>query len=209
MASMLDEIEKGLKEKLKRQPMSSRALLDRLRLLDDSSRRTSQYQDPNYLPFYYYLSKVVFPKSVFNVGLDLGLPLCCFLTGCSSAERVLAFQKLDKSFYSPRIAVSNLKDVRPSGLLLDYYRGNIIDESLESKMSSGFDLVLVSSKMGGDEINDVLDVCWKSMNLDAVMVVDHLQEGSKSIGVFRSFCKVRNRSFAFFETRYGTAVVRK
>ena len=114
----LEDIEVGLKAKLSKQPISPRVLLDRLRMLDESSRKTSQYQDPNYLPFYYYLSKSIVPKSIFCFGLDLALPICCFLNGCETAKRILAFQKAGNSFYSPRVALSNIHDIRPSGISL-------------------------------------------------------------------------------------------
>lgn len=206
---MLESIEKDLNDKLRTQPISPKVLLDRLRLLDESSRKTSQYQDPSHFPFYYYLSKSTSPKSIFNVGLDLALPLCCFLMGNPGVERVLAFQKDDKTFYSPRIAVSNIKDIRPSGLSLDYYRGGILDEGLESKMDLGFDMVIVSSKMDSDEMNDVLDISWKHMNLDGIMSVDQVRSNPKVGEIFKSFCKVQNRTPAFVDTRYGTGIVIK
>lgn len=205
---MLDKIESDIRDRLAKQPISSRVLLDRLRILDESSRRTSQYQDPNYLPFYYYLSKFISPKSVLNVGFDLGLPICCFLTGNSTTERALAFQPADKSFYSPRIAISNVTDVRP-GIILDYYYGKILDGELESKMSKGFDCVIVSSKMNPDDLNDIMEISWRHMNLDAFLVVDHVSSNPKEGDIFRSFCKAKSRPAVVFPTRYGVGFTQK
>lgn len=209
LSQKLDHLERELNEKLTRQQVSPRVLLDRLNLLDEASRKTSQYQDPNYFPFYYHLSKSVHPKTIFQVGFDLGLPLCCFLAGCDSAEKVIAFQKRDGSFYSPRIAVSNIKIVRRSGLSLDFHLGDFLDESLESMISVGLDLAFVTCHVKDEELNDILYLTWKHMNLDGVLVVDHMRSNPKVFDVFKSFCKTQNREYVFFETRYGTTVVRK
>lgn len=206
---MLEKIEREVNEKLRTQPISSRILLDRLNLLDEDSRKTGQYQDPNYLPFYYYLSKSVNPKTILQVGLDLALPLCCFLTGSPMTERVLAFQKREASFYSPRIASLNIRKVRPSNISISFHLGSFLDESLESMISVGFDLALVTSRLKDEELNDVLYLSWKHMNLDGFMVVDHLGSSPRCLDVFKSFCKAQNRDYVFFDTRYGNVVVRK
>lgn len=206
---MLEVIEKQLNTKLKNQPISSKVLLDRLRLLDENSRRTSQYQDSTYLPFYYYLSCLVSPKSIFNVGLNLGLPICCFLTGNKKIERILGFQKKDDHFYSPRIAFSNIKDVKPSGLKLDYYFGSILDKELEIKLSLGFDFVIISSKIEADEFNNVLNISWDHLSLDGFLVTDYINSDSKTGNVFKNFCKSKNLDYLIFNTRYGNGIVRK
>lgn len=206
---MLEELERDVNYRLKRQTMSTRALLDRLHLLDEASRKTSQYQDPNYLPFYYYLARSSSPKTVFQVGLDIGLPTCCFLSGCPAVDRVVAFQKREGSFYSPRMAISNIKIVRASGLSFDFYLGSFSDESLESLISPGVDMTLVTCECSDDELNDILYSSWERTNLGGMIVADHMRSKPKSFDVFRSFCKTQNRDHIFFETRYGNALVRK
>lgn len=206
---MLDSIEKQLNIKLKKQPISSRVLLDRLRLLDENSRKTSQYQDSVYLPFYYYLSCLIKSKSIFNVGLNLGLPVCCFLSGNKEAERLLAFQKKDDFFYSPRIAFSNIKDIRPKGLKLDYHFGSILDKELENKLSLGFDTVIISSKIEADEFNNILNISWDHLNLDGFIITDYINSDPKIGNVFKCFCKSKNRECLIFNTRYGNGVARK
>ena len=176
-------------------------------MLDDASRRTGQYQDPRYLPFYYYLSKRVSPKSLLHVGLDLGLPSCCFLMGCESVERLVAFQMDKNAFYSPRIALSNIRDVRRR-LSVEYHHGRMIDREMESKMSGGFDMVLITSKMNDDELNETLDVCWNHLNLDGIMVADHAGT-PKAGGLFSAFCKAKNRPVVKFDTRYGNFATQK
>lgn len=206
---LIEDVESGLKSAFAAQTVSPRVLLDRLRLLDESSRKTSQYQDPNYLPFYYHLSKFFAPKSLLNVGLDLGLPLCCFLMGCKSAERVLLFQNAGRGFYSPRIAFSNIKDVKPKGFLLDYHRGSFSDEIMDGKMSIGFDMALITGSFGSDELREILEISWSRLSLDGLLVVERV-ESDKKVGImFKDFCKVHNRPHVVIGTRYGTGMTQK
>jgi hypothetical protein len=206
---MLEKIKQEVDNKLRAQTISPRILLDRLNFLDDNSRKTSQYQDPNYFPFYYYLSKSLNSKTILQVGFDLALPLCCFLTGSPSTERVLAFQKKESSFYSPRIASLNIKKVRPSNFSVSFHFGSFLDKPFESMISSGFDLALITCKLKDDELNDILYLSWKYMKLDGFILVDHMKSNLKCFEVFKSFCKVQNRDFVLFETRYGNTLVRK
>lgn len=206
---IVEELEPKLREILRKQPMPPRVLLDRLRLLDENSRKTSQYQDPNYLPFYYHLSKFFTPKSLMDVGLDLGLPLCCFLAGCRSAEGAVLFQRRDKNFYSPRIAMSNIRDVSPRGFKTEFHHGIISDADLDAKMSGGLDLVLVTGSFGADEMREILDVCWGRMRLDGVLVADRVNSDRKVGEVFKDFCKVQNRPCIVFDTRYGNGMTQK
>jgi hypothetical protein len=200
----MEEIQRELGLKLSRQAISPRVLLDRLRMLDDNSRKTGQYQDPNYLPFYYHLSKFFSPKSVLNVGLDLGLPLCCFISGGVVPERICLFQRRDESFYSPRIAISNIRDVAPKASPL-YHRGLISDREIVG--FGGLDMVLVTGRYDCDEVREVLDVCWELLNLDGVVVLDHAR--GKAGEVFDSFCRAQNRPHVRFDTRYGHSTTQK
>lgn len=206
---LVEEVEPELREVLRRQPMPPRVLLDKLRLLDENSRKTSQYQDPNYLPFYYHLSKFFSPRRVMGVGLDLGLPLCCFLAGCRSADGAVLFQRRDRNFYSPRIAMSNIKDIAPRGFVADYHYGLISDAELDAKMSPGFDMVLLTGTFGSDEVREMLEVCWGRMRLDGILVADRVNSDRKVGEVFRDFCKVQNRPCIVFDTRYGNGITQK
>lgn len=201
---LVEEIQKDLSLKLSRQAVSPRVLLDRLRMLDEDSRKTGQYQDPNYLPFYYHLSKFFSPKSVLNVGLDLGLPICCFLAGGPRPEGVFLFQRRSEAFYSPRIALSNVRDVMPKASPV-YHNGLISDETLAR--FAGLDMVLVTGRYDCDEVREILDTCWGLLNLDGVLVLDHSH--GKNSDVFSSFCKAQNRPHVMFDTRYGHSLTQK
>ena len=73
----LEDIRDKLEDDLQKQVVSSRILLDRLRLIDEDSRKTAAYLDPNYAGFYYHLGKYIKPQNVIEFGFNLGL-----LTGC-------------------------------------------------------------------------------------------------------------------------------
>lgn len=206
---MLEEIADNIRQKLKNQHVPPRILLDRFRLIDENSRRSGQYLDPNYLPFYYHLSKFVHPKEILHVGLDLGLPSCCFLLGSKSVTGVLGFQRKSKFFYSPRIAVSNMRDVKGKKLNVGFHYGSILDDDMQKKMSGGVDLVLITERCSHDQISETLEVCWERTRLDGFLVVDHIS-GKDGFGdVCRNFCKSKNAPFIDLATRYGTMIIRK
>jgi len=199
----------SLDKKLKSQIINPRVLLDRLRLIDDNSRKSSQYQDPNYLPFYYYLSKFIFPKNIVHVGLDLAFPSCCFLQGSKTTESILCFQKQKKSFYSPRLAISNIRDIKGKKIEIDYYYGNVNDLNFIKKLQKNFDLFMITENCGNDDLNEFLDIFWQYLNLDGFIVVDHIKSEKDKSKIFSSFCKGKNRSYKEFDTRYGTGLVQK
>ena len=205
----IEEIHKKVQSKLQNQLITSKVLLDRLRLIDESSRKSGQYQDPRHLPFYYYLARAMEASSVLHIGFDLGLPLCCFLQGSPSTGRILGFQRRNKDFYSPRLALSNLKDVKGKGFDAECYHGGILDPELHALMSKGFDLVLITERLNSDQLSETLDVCWNYLRTDGFLVVDHAKS-DKSMGeVFSSFCNAKNCPFVLFETRYGAGLTQK
>lgn len=204
-----EDLTKLLGEKMRAQHITPRVLLDRLRLIDDQSRHSSQYQDPNYLPLYYHLAKFVHPKNILNVGLDLGLPLCCFLQGSTSVEAATCFQRLEDRFYSPRLAVANVRDIKGRRFPVEFYHGSMLDQKMQQIMSSGFDLILVTENCDADHMKEILEICWGHLNLDGYMVLDRT-ESNKSFGeIFSDVCKSHNRASHAVKTRYGTLLVQK
>lgn len=205
----VEEIVSSVRSKLKAQTVPPRILLDRLRLVDEDSRKSSQYNDPNYLPFYYHISKFIQPSRMLQIGLGLGLQACCFLQGAKSVKSLLALQRPVKGFYSPRLALSNLRDVKNKDLVVEYYYGEILDEVFINRMRVGFDLVLVTEKSHGDQAQETLEICWEHLKLDGCIIIDYV-ESNRDIGeVFRDFCKAKNRECVLFKTRYGTGMIQK
>lgn len=195
-----DELSSGL--------LGTNVLIGRLRLIDEDSRRSPQYQDPKYLPFYYHISKRICPESVLNIGFNLALPLCCFLRGSSSVKSAFGFQAASEEFYSPRLAIANIKDIKGRRFPVDFHSGKVTDEPFARKISLGTDLAMITEKVGSDLI-DILEVCWQGLNLDGFLVLDKAPPGSPEGKLFSDFCKSKNRDFIFFNTRYGTALSMK
>lgn len=188
--------------------LGTSVLLGHLRLIDEDSRKSPQYQDPKYLPFYYHLAKHINPSSVLNVGLNLALPLCCFLKGSSSATSAIGLQLRSSDFYSPRLALANIRDVKGRKFSMDFHYGNVTDEELARKVSAGVDFVMITEKVGTNLI-DVLEVCWQNLNLDGFVVLDRAPPESPDGRLFSDFCRSKNRDVIFFGTRYGTALAMK
>lgn len=204
----LDEIGRVLKDKLRKQHIPPRILLDRLRLIDEGSRRSGQYLDPNYLPFYYHLSGLIQPRDILHVGLDLGLPSCCFLLGSKSASGMTCLQRRSSVFYSPRMALSNIRDVKGRKFPIEFHHGSIIDEEMQRKMKGGFDLVLITERTTPDELQEVLDVAWDGLRTDGFVVADHMTDKERN-RVFADFCRGEGVSFLEVPTRYGVSITQK
>lgn len=206
---MNHEIYNSINKKLKSQIISPRILLDKLRLIDEDSRKSSQYQDHNYLPFYYYLSRFIFPKNIVHIGLDLALPSCCFLQGSKSADFIFGFQKASNIFYSPRLAFSNIKLVKGKKFKLDYHYGNVNDVEFLQKIQKGFDLCMITEVFSNDQINEFLEIAWEYLNVDGFIVLDHITSNKNLGDIFKNFSKSKNKVFFEFETRYGVGIVQK
>ena len=203
------EFKEDLEKKIQLQAISSNILLSKFRLIDENSRKSGQYQDPFYLPFYYHLSKFVFPKSIMQIGLYLGLPLCCFLQGNSTAQNLFCFQNKDENFYSENLAFSNIKDavkhIKPT-----YHYGSIFDIDFQKKSDLNWDLIFINQeKTDADYLNNILDISWKCSNFDGLMVIDKVKSDPNVKTCFLNFCKINNRDPIIINTRYGTGIIQK
>lgn len=199
--------EAELNKKLSIQLVSSRILLDKLRLFDENSRKTSQYQDPSYLPFYFYLSKFINPNSILQIGINLGLEICCFLQGNKKVNKYFGFQNSSEEYYSERLALSNIKDISKK-IEIQYYYGKIYDKKFLEK-NDKFDLVFINEKSNFDQIKDCFSVCWDKLNLNGFLVVDYLNYDKKINKNFIDFCKSKNRKESLFKTRYGVGIIQR
>jgi hypothetical protein len=200
----MNDFSKDLNNNLNSQYISPKILLDKLRLLDEDSRKSAQYQDPFYLPFYFHLSKYIFPKNVLQSNLNLGLEISCFLQGNKTIEKFFGFQNYTEEFYSNRIAFSNIKSINKK-IALDYYFGKIYDLVLDYN----FDLIIVNEKSNFDKINDMLNIFWNKLNLNGCLVMDFLSYDKKIKNIFLDFCKSNNRQPVLCKTRYVTGIVIK
>jgi len=200
-AEALDEIG----SRLKRRIIPPKAILGRLSVIDETSRLTGPYQDPDYLPFYFHAGRVLDPRRIICVGLDIGLHVSCLLQGCSEPECCLCVQPPSSEYYSPRIALSNIRSVTSRRFPVSAAVSRL--EEVEFP-AAGFDMALITSRLPGDSTLDSLEACWRVLSDDGTILVDRLSEGSTK-EVFADFCKAKNVEFRAFETRYGTALARK
>lgn len=193
---------------MQKQLMPPRTLLGGMRLIDESSRSSSQYQDPNYLPFYFHLGRVADPSDILCVGLDLGLQLSCLLKGCSSSKSAFCIQPPSDEFYSPRLALSNVRSVAGNRFPIELHVGRPHDHRPQEAVRKGFDIALITRAMPGDDLMDSMDFCWKCLVSGGIMVVDYLShaEGDE---IFRDFCLGRSAQHHLFQTRYSSGMTMK
>jgi hypothetical protein len=192
--------------------MSPQNLLAGTKLLDESSRNAGDYQDFNYMPFYYHLGKQLTPKVVYQIGAKLGLVGACFLTSCKTVEQWLAMDQ-DRDL-SARIIESNLKlhtkycdNATPGGPI--GYMG-LSDGMLEmttphTKDFTGFDVGFLTENFGEERYLKHLNFLWKFLKPEGLLVADYITAHD----VFHEFCRVKNRKPVIFNTRYGVGIVQR
>lgn len=200
-----DDIGSQVSDRMRKQLMSPRTLLGGMRLIDESSRSSSQYQDPNYLPFYFHVGRVVDPGAIICVGLDLGLQLSCLLKGCSSPKYAFCLQPPAEDFYSPRLALSNVRSIAGNRFPVEVHEGRPHDHRPQEAARSSADFALITRPMSGDDLMDAMDFCWGGLKSGGLMVVDYLSYGEGE-EIFRDFCTGRSARHSIFQTRYSTGM---
>lgn len=204
----LPELHQQVSRELTKGLLSSRILLDRLRVPVEAYRRSIEYQDQTYAPFYYHLGKFISPRALFQIGLGLGFPICCFLASCKSVEKIFAFIPEGDESYSPRLAVSNVKDFHRDDFA--YHLGSIIDrEFLEKFEAVEWDMAFINVQVSLDLHRNYLDLAWQRMPLDGLIVMDYLSSYQPAHEAFMTFSKVVNREPVLFDTRNGTGIIQK
>lgn len=204
----LEEIQEPLDLKLRKQLVPARAILDKFRVIEESSRKSAAYSDPLYVPFYYYLGCLVKPKLLAEFGFRLGLMSGAFLLGCKTVERFFTFQEKSEDYYSPRLARKNIKSSGYRGEF-DFYLGTIYDDELESKFSGrGWEVVIINDNRSYDYHRAILDLAWKGLSNDGLIVSDNLSNpGIKK--AFSDFCQAKSRENILANTRYIVGMVQK
>lgn len=196
---------KELLARLDAQSMPPRALLGDMSLLDESSRSSGQYQDPDYLPFYYHVGRVFSPRRIFCLGLDLGLHVSCLLKGCVAPESAVCVQTPSDSFYSPRLALSNIRSAAGRRFPALAHEGRLDDASVQKSVSASLDLSMATQEASVDLLMEFMDFSWGRLRPGGLLLVDRLVFG-ESEDVFDDFCKGRGAEAMVFETRYHTGL---
>lgn len=199
------EIKNNIENGIKKGSVSSRILLDRLRVIDESSRKSGAYQDPSHFPFYYHLGKYLNSKTITNIGFNLALHTCCFLKSCKTVTQVNAFEREQKEFYSSKLAIANIKDIDKK-IKINFYYGKIIDFA---KIESKTDLVFFNEQINQDKMQESFELMWELVNFDGLHVVDYVDSNKNVKNAFQSFCKIVNREPFYIKTRYGIGIVKK
>jgi hypothetical protein len=204
----LPEIYRKTTAELNKGIVTPRILLDRLRVPDESCRKSSEYQDSRYVPFFYHLGKFISPTSLFQLGVGLGFPICSLLQSCKSVEKIFLFQPSSKEFFSPRLTISNIKDHFKGDLGYSY--GNFTDVEFAENFDKGnWDFAFVNVIATLDSYRNYLDLVWQRMPVGGIIAVDYLSSYQESQDAFSTFCKVVNREPVIFNTRNGTGLIQK
>ena len=190
---------------LKKEAVSSRTLLGRLAISNESVRKSSWYQDPLFIPFYYHLGKYVKPKNLIEIGFGSGFLSSCFLTSCKSVENFLAFEN-DSEPYSLRLAKLNVK--RNYKGIFNFYYGKVMDIAFIDSLFS-CELALVHYESSLDDMRNCLDLLWENLKPNGLIAVDYLSKHEPAQEAFDTFCKIANRKPVFYDTRYKMGIVMK
>ena len=188
--------------------ISGRMLLDRMRVIDESSRRTAAYADPMYTPFYYHLGKFLTPTNMLEVGFSLALLGSCFLKSCKTVKKYLGFQEQTAQYFSPRMGIVNVHSNFKGEI--DVYVGDMQDEEFTEKISpNSWDLVILNEEASFDKHLLHLDLLWPYVSENGIVVAEYIGRHTPAKEAFEAFCESQNKVPVIFETRYGTGLVQK
>lgn len=204
----LEELAKRVNESFLSQTISGRALLDRLAVIDENSRKTAAYADHKYAPFYYCLGKELKAESIMELGFSLGLLSSSYLFSNKFAKYFFGFREISNHYFSMRIGKSNI-DKRFKGES-NFYVGNLFDQDfLKIRNSRKWDLVFVNEELSYDKHLEYFDIAWDSMSENALLIIEHIGRHNPAKEAFVNFCSSKNRNFITFDTRYKTGIVQK
>lgn len=203
----LQDLRKELGKKLETTPLSPKLFLSRFKI--GVERLPVLFTDPTYLPFYYYLGRLLpETKNLLEMGFDLGLPGGCFIYGCPTLERFTAFRRAkEEGYHTRRLGVANIHNAlkKKFELLL----GKETDpEIIKSILGCRWDCVIIGEEAEEKTIKAYLNLVWNQMSDGGLVVVDFLNVAS--VGeAYHSFCKLNNREPFVLKTFRGTGLLQK
>lgn len=182
--------------------------MDRMRLLDENSRKAPAYSDPLHVPFYYHLGCVAPGRSFLDIGFGLGLFSTAYLLGCNTVENILAFQPQPEGYYSPRVGKGNIRTVYRGQFYA--HVGDVTEEGFSSRFElDTWDVTVINEESDYDTHLYYLETVWQRSSFNGLVVMENTNRHRPAKDAFFDFCKAKSRSPAVFETRYGTAIVQK
>lgn len=204
----LCKLKQDIDNSLNGQIISGKVLLDRFRVIDESNRKSSVYLDHKYAPFYYHLGKYIKPLSMGEIGFDLGLLTCSFLTSCKTVKRFVGIKEPTSEFVSNRLGKANLRNVCKCES--NFFIGNIYDEMTSEILSSQkWDLFIINEEFLYDKHLEYLDIVWSHLADEGIIVSEYIERHKPAKEAFFAFCESKNRQPVSFKTRYGTGIVQK
>jgi len=189
------ELKTQIEEKLNKQIMTPTILLNRLMILEDVSN------DFRFYPFYYWLGRLTSPKVLLELGFNYGLMSGCFLMGCKTVEKFIAFQEAKEEYYSPRIGRGNVKR---------HYKGEIqIHVGYNFEDLNKYDLVLVTEEFTYDKYRSYLDLIWLQLNEGGLLSIEYINKNRATKKAYYDFCRVVNRDPVTISTKYEVGLIKK
>jgi hypothetical protein len=191
-----------IRQKLKKNNIAS-VLLNKFSLNSENDYKSSELSDPMYLPFYYYLGQDITPSSCVEFGLGLGICSGSFLCGCPSVKSFTAFQNKTKEYYPDNMTRHNIRRVYKDKFY--FYYGQL-DEGFKKLVKDQRPQIVFIREKDKEKMSEYLNFAWDVLNYDVIFVVDYIDVNPE---IFNVFCKVRNRNFEKFNTRYGVGIITK
>lgn len=202
----LKDFKAALDTDLARQLIGGKFVLDRFCVIDEDSRRSPSYVDPNYASFYYHLGKYVTPRSVLEIGFDLGLLSASMMISCKSVKKFVGYRESSRVFMSPRLGHKNIGKVMRGEKY--FYVGNLYDYEFDPLLRN-LDMALVTDESSYDRHLEYLDFIWPSLSENGIIVCEYLDKNKPAKDAYLAFCESKNREPMLFATRYGTGLVQK
>jgi hypothetical protein len=201
-------LKEAVEKDLAKQLVGARVLLDRFKVIDEASRKTSAYTDPYYAPFYYHIGKYISPKSMIEIGFRLGLLSGSFFTSCKTVNRFVAFQqRLENVFYSPTFGKHNIRKVYRQKF--NWHVGEIFDKELEDTLIGKWDLAIINEETTYEKHRTYLEFIWEKMGLNGIIVVEYANFHDSCKNAFMDFCKIVSREPVICKTKYGVGIIQR
>lgn len=203
----LEEIKIYIEGKLKKS-LPSHIFLDRMKVIDEDSRYSLAYNNPTYVPFYYWLGTILKPVTFVEFGFRLGLLSGNFFRSCKSVKCFFALQELSGTYYSDRLGKSNIKDFYKGNSYI--HVGSCNDDLFETKLKSlDIDLAVINEEANYDRHRMYYDLLWPQMAVNGIIVVDYLNRCKASSVAFKDFCTSVNTEPIYINTDYGIGLLSK
>lgn len=204
----VDNLYKKLTDRIQKQPLVPRYTLSQFKLNNEDYRLSSEYTDPTFYPFYYYLGKEVQCKNLIEFGFESGIESGCFIKGCKTVENYLGFKhKTNINYWSSRIPIKNIYNALKKPV--HHWHGDITDpEFLKNFFIRKWDCALVVRSADTHELNRrYLELLWGQISLDGLIVVDRIKSSPEMKSAFEDFCKIVHRPINILNTRFGVGLV--